>query len=72
LTGETDKSTVGFPDELSINEIFPVDKHDEIKLSILLYDNDQTVETLALLDSGAKEGNFIDQKFLDTHHIPYH
>jgi len=71
LTGETDKSTVGFPDKLSINEIFPVDKHDEMKLSISLYDNDRTVETLALIDSGAKGGNFIDQKFLNTHHIPY-
>ena len=42
-----------------------------MKLSISLYDNDRTVETLALIDSGAKGGNFIDQKFLNTHHIPY-
>jgi hypothetical protein len=60
-----------FPDSVSINEISPVLHTQEMKIEIsLTLSDNRIVDTIALIDCGAKGSNFIDEVFAYDNDLP--
>ena len=60
-----------FPDSVSISEMSPVtSKNEEMKIQAFITFGDRKVETLALIDCGAKGASYIERSFVERERIP--